>query len=334
MTNANIEKSNVLLDVLKFICAILIVGSHLLPIFHNETLNLYYGQFFFRFCVPLFIISSGFYFERMQTEKKWKYVKRIFLIYIIATILYSPFIIWNNRTEILNIFATILFGYCHLWYLIAVALALLISYMLNKILPAEKHKGIYGIACIVLLVFGIFFDEYYKLFNNSFLNNIATILKWFGGTRNFIFMTFPILTIGRFIFLYRDKIFLVRPYVYIILTILSFILAALELTMLNSFNINNLSLDISVFNFMPAIFLFVLTFYWNPKILHKRTTKLRKQADIIYIVHILVSGILDMILPIKLFTRFIVVLLISWALSAVYINVMNIVKRKNNKMNS
>ena len=71
---------NALIDIFRFVASILIIGSHSLPIFYNDTLNYYYGQWFFRFCVPFFMIVSGYYFSKSGYQKKVKQVKRIFLM--------------------------------------------------------------------------------------------------------------------------------------------------------------------------------------------------------------------------------------------------------------
>ena len=57
-------------DVAKMVCCILIIGSHCLPLFENENLNYYYGQWLMRFCVPFFFLSTGFFFKRMDEKKR------------------------------------------------------------------------------------------------------------------------------------------------------------------------------------------------------------------------------------------------------------------------
>jgi len=332
------DAKNTLLDVLKFICAILIVGSHVLPIFHNDVLNLYYGQWFFRFAVPLFIISSGFYFEKMDTNKRKTYIKRILLLYIVGVVMYLPNILssysLSSISDILRICRVLFFGYYHLWYLVALFMALLVSYLMNMFLPIEKHKTKYFVVCVILLFIGIFFDEYYKIFNNDFLTKIAYILNIFGSTRNFIFMTFPIVTIGRLIYIEREKIFEIKPLTYILSTMLFFVLSILELTILDGLHINNITTDLTFFNFIPAIFLFILTFYYHPKCLEGKTTACRKQADVIYLIHVLVIEILNLFLSLQYYLKFFVVCIISWFLSFIVIKICELLKNRKNKLNN
>ena len=72
MKNKNYNNT---LDILKVIATILIIGSHCLPLFVNKTYNYYYGQYLFRFCVPLFFLSSGYYFTKMDYIQKKSYIK-------------------------------------------------------------------------------------------------------------------------------------------------------------------------------------------------------------------------------------------------------------------
>ena len=89
-SNVTQKKENKLLDVIKYFSAILILASHCLPLIPNDSFNFFFGQWFFRFCVPLFIISSGYFFTSFDRGGKVKYLKRIAVLYIIASLLYLP----------------------------------------------------------------------------------------------------------------------------------------------------------------------------------------------------------------------------------------------------
>ena len=58
MRDENKNLSTNSLDVLKCFCTILIVGSHSLPLFSNEFVNILYSEWFFRFCVPFFLFRQ------------------------------------------------------------------------------------------------------------------------------------------------------------------------------------------------------------------------------------------------------------------------------------
>ena len=123
-------------DIIKLLCCVLIVGSHCLPIFQNDTLNYYYGQWFFRFCVPFFFIASGYFFSKMKESAQKSYIKRIILIYAISTAIYAPLFI---KSSMLSICRTVIFGYHHLWYLSALAIGLIIVFVAEKLLKNGKY---------------------------------------------------------------------------------------------------------------------------------------------------------------------------------------------------
>ena len=76
------KKENKLLDILKYVCAVLVLASHCLPLAANDEINFFYGQWFFRFCVPFFLISSGYFFASFDGKGKWAYIRRIALLYV------------------------------------------------------------------------------------------------------------------------------------------------------------------------------------------------------------------------------------------------------------
>ena len=56
------------IDIVKLVCCVLIIGSHTLPLFSSDTLNYYYGQCFFRFCVPFFYDHRILFLQHDVTE--------------------------------------------------------------------------------------------------------------------------------------------------------------------------------------------------------------------------------------------------------------------------
>ena len=66
-------KENKTLDLIKFAACILIAATHLPTVFSSELATLYFKQWYFRFCVPFFFVSTGFFFEKSQN--KWLYLR-------------------------------------------------------------------------------------------------------------------------------------------------------------------------------------------------------------------------------------------------------------------
>ena len=200
----NIDRQCNSLDILKTICTILIVGSHLLPLIPNKTFNLLYGQWLFRFCVPVFLISSGYFFEGMNENRKKQYIKRILFLYLVSEILFSPFIVIAyiaGNLSILGLLKVFLLGYEHLWYLAAMLYGLLIWYFIHK-LGCNLTNRIVTFIAILLLLLGAIFDEYYHLTSCSMIYSIGQIIDKIGSTRSTIFMGLPLMLIGRNIYIH------------------------------------------------------------------------------------------------------------------------------------
>lgn len=65
----NVSRENENIDLTKFVCLILIIGSHSLPIFASKYANYFYGQWFFRFCVPVYFIFAGIFLKSFGVKK-------------------------------------------------------------------------------------------------------------------------------------------------------------------------------------------------------------------------------------------------------------------------
>lgn len=177
----NVKQNNTL-DLLKFTAAILIIGSHSLPIFRYDYLNFIYGQWFFRFCVPLFFVSSGYFFEEMSDKHKKIYIGRIAKIYLVSLVIYVPLLIKNSENSI-DMFRNCLFGWSHLWYLSALLVGLMTIYLMK--LNDEIHNCWIIVTALVLITIGAFFDEYYKLFHVQGLERISMVINAGGGGKTF-----------------------------------------------------------------------------------------------------------------------------------------------------
>ena len=181
------NKANIL-DLIKLVACILIVGSHCLPLFRNDELNFYYGQWFFRFCVPFFFVSTGYFFAKMEAERKKRYMKRIVLLYFVASLLYFP--LYFNGGIVL-IISNLIFGFHHLWYLSALAMGLIIVTIAQKFMGNGKY------ILIIPLMGGVLFTEYYKLLNIEIISYFARIVSIFGGSKHAIFFATPMLLVGQ-----------------------------------------------------------------------------------------------------------------------------------------
>ncbi len=87
-------------DVVKFICAFLVIAIHVVP-FTDIDPYLSYGvkQYIARLAVPFFFVAGGYFcfrktdYNNFDSERPIAYAKRIFRLYLIWTTIYLPLII-------------------------------------------------------------------------------------------------------------------------------------------------------------------------------------------------------------------------------------------------
>lgn len=312
-SNPNTRRENQLLDIFKYACAVLIMASHCLPLLPNEPFNFLFGQWFFRFCVPLFLISSGYYFASFDLKRKGRYIKRIAVLYVVSTLIYLPRFAREGRGELVR---NLFLGYHHLWYLSALLIALCV-YLALEYCPGIQ-KG-FGKACpylaALLIVVGAFYDEYQYalpgLGQLPLFTGVGEGIWRIGTSRHALFFALPMLLIGKFIFDHQKGI---RGHwvKWLMLAAASLGAALAECLLLRRLAGDGITCDITLLNYFPAVFLFVLTLACQPKGLEKARTKgLRKCADILYIDHVWVIVLVDSVFPLYYLPRFLLV----WALS-------------------
>ena len=149
---------NVLLDYLKIFISIFIVCSHMQPLFGYENFGGWYiSNGIGRLAVPLFFIINGFFIcsklDDYQAVKK--YVKHLILIYLVWTLIYSPFFITSVRVK--DIIAIILTGYYHLWYMPAVIIAIILLYFIKKYIKNDYYILLFG---LILYIVGFILSHY------------------------------------------------------------------------------------------------------------------------------------------------------------------------------
>ena len=320
MKNKNYNNT---LDILKVIATILIIGSHCLPLFVNKTYNYYYGQYLFRFCVPLFFLSSGYYFTKMDYIQKKSYIKRICILYVLSTIVYIPLILYANES-INNIIYQLLFGYRHLWYLSALLFGLLIYYFFDRINNSKKYFLI-----IPLLMISILFTEYYKLFNCESLIVVHHYLKYIGTARNSLFFALPLLMIGGLIYKYNKKTIAIKTTKYISYLIVFAIVSFIESYFLYNKLGYGIHLDITVFNMAFPIILFILSLKININIKNIDLKMMRKICDYVYIIHVYIIYVFNSLLKITHIKGFVCITIVSFILSGLIYYILDY--RKTNK---
>lgn len=299
------KKSN-FIDIMKVICCLLIIGSHSLPIFYHEELNFFYGQWLFRFCVPFFFIVTGFFFETMDDYRRMKYIERIALIYVVSTLLYLPVIVKNFSIR------SLLFGYHHLWYLAALIFGLILYHTMDKLFG--EHKKAVMIVSFAILGGGIILDEWHAVFNNNFIDTLSHFVEKIGGSRNGLFFAFPMLSVGGLI---RRNNWSIKKNEFIVFLLISFILGFCEAAFLKYRCGKDVTLDVTLFGWLPAIPLFLLSLKKASPISDTTSRLIRKTVDIAYVIHVWIIVFVCDVICIRYELGFICILFITFMISVI-----------------
>lgn len=218
------------IDLAKFICSILVVMIHIAPFGNTEIpnlksyLNFYIQNCLARIAVPFFFVTSGYYLYRKSSRSNFdlgptkQYVKKIFRLYLIWTLIYFPLVFndfFKNQKGIFYAVITYIRNfiftgsYTQLWYLNALIFAvILVSFLLyNKVAPQKII-----ICSAIMYIIGLFAQSWFGFIRP--LNNIFPffwkMLKVFERvivtTRNGLFEGFLFITIGMYFALFEIRI--------------------------------------------------------------------------------------------------------------------------------
>lgn len=214
----NLEKNKYeMIDILKFIFAIFVVGIHTHIMSNSkDTCQWYILHVFFRLAVPFFFIASGFLFGKKYMKNKANIkeisktqIKRLLIPFMFWMLVSLPYVIvttnGNNIFEvILEILKNVIFyPWGALWFILALIVAIGLEY---SFLKKEKVKLA---VCIGLVLYCICLlgNSYYFILEGTPLQNLMdTYTKIFLTTRNGLFEAFPIFTVGVYIALIEKNI--------------------------------------------------------------------------------------------------------------------------------
>tara|TARA_R110002049_G_scaffold309292_2_gene520348 strand:- start:8654 stop:9535 length:882 start_codon:yes stop_codon:yes gene_type:complete len=158
----------------------------------KEIVYQIFGNGIFKAAIPLFFCVNGFFlynvFQRNQI-KVW--AKRVFILYFVWMLIYSYFWVYLNNFNPIKTIPILLFGFNHLWYLIALLFAGLILHQLRNI-----SNKVLLISAIVFYFIGITFQYLGKL--HVFLQQpmLDKLLNYPPLHRNFLLYALPFVSIG------------------------------------------------------------------------------------------------------------------------------------------
>lgn len=190
------------IDLMKFVMAIFVLTLHEL----GNNISIIFNSYLFRLAVPFYFMCTGFLLFRgmnirnLDTNKLWKYTKKIIKVYIIWTVIYIPMMIsdmiQNGHTVaeelILRIKKFFFFGsYGQLWYLLATIVAVWLIYICIKL--TKSLKATITISGIFYLI-GLIPQSYWGFFKD--INFIKIFFSVIETTQNGVFFGFFFITLG------------------------------------------------------------------------------------------------------------------------------------------
>ena len=181
---------NISIDILKVILAFAIIALHG-KLFKdiNPELSFFLINGFFRIGVPIFLLITGFYFVQVQNFKLW--FKRVFYLYLIWMLIYSPFyfaspISLSNITKDLMYF---FLGFHHLWYIAGTLLGGGIMWLMK-----DKSVKLQILSSVGFFLLGVTLQY---LGNMHFFSGLPDkLLNIYGVHRNFLTVCYPFMMFG------------------------------------------------------------------------------------------------------------------------------------------
>lgn len=283
------------IDLTRFICALLVLEVHFISDYVENNIKFVLSQGIGRIAVPFFFITSGYFLANKSgdTIKIHNYLFKIFKLYILWSVLYFPYELYmwklNNENIMLGIVNYIkkffLVGsFIHLWYLLAVIIAVIIIEALLKRISIDKLLVI----GFMLYILGMLGDGYYNVLVNTplFKKIYDLYLSIFETTRNGLFFGVFFISLGYFISIKGVVIKKTISLVYLIISLLCMIT---EIYFIKS---NNFQLDYNMYiSIIPAtFFLFNLVKEIQLKD-NKIYSMLRSMSVTVFLIQFIFNGI-------------------------------------------
>lgn len=289
------KKEYNLINVLKFICAILVVIIHTA---NRESEAGYLFVVISRVAVPIFFIITGYFMYDEINNKDFrkvnKHALKILNIYIIWSIVYIICVhenyFWSGSVKGIAfnlIYRFIFLGtYDHLWYLITCFASIYIIYfMVNKL---GLNFSVF--LSIILYSFALLGDSYYGVLSDGIIKSTINVyISLFGEIYNGFSWVLIFIFIGMIIKKYNlnEKITKYKTVIFILYCL--FIVEHLILKNMNIVRDNNTSITLLLL--APTIFMYVVSLEGKIKseFVENNSILLKKMSLTIYVVHPLIE---------------------------------------------
>lgn len=201
-----------MLDIAKFLCALLILFYHYfsehraLPPLLDEALSLY------AVAVALFMAISGFLaFNKIEnvrgTKERWRYIKkqvfRLLKIYLLWSVIYIAFQLSQWQYSGISVYFVLgqiqkwVFGstFYTIWFMPSLAFGLIVAFWVTEKLP----KGVSYFLAVMLYAIGAFTLTYSFVVKAipGFVTFSNFAQTWLGGSRGGLFFGFPLILVGK-----------------------------------------------------------------------------------------------------------------------------------------
>lgn len=327
------------LDILKYICALLIIILHLRPFINfSDQLDLAFNNIITRICVPIFFVITGYFVAKKEIKNSNyinDYIKKIIPLYLMWSAIYIPVLIGtilqyipdiNNFISTIDISFPLLIlliivlipvafliallytgVYYHLWYFPATIFSLLLL---------KKWKSKFNIKYLliisfILLLFGAT-ETYYGVIPTNLRQLLSYYYKIFFTTRNFLFFGLFYVTLGYYLGT-KKEIYSKYCFEKFIISLFLLVFEAILLHDTNRLNSNIL------LSCVPLVYyLFVSTIYFINKI--KSSKKFRDYSKCYYLVHPMIIYIISLSIKIDSpYLNILIVLLLTHIISTLII---------------
>lgn len=319
------------IDIIRLIAAFMIVAIHTYPFeFISNDIDFLITRVLFRVAVPFFLMITGYFALKNDSNKLLKYTKKLAIIYGLSMLLYLPINIYNGYFHNFNIFVLLkdifLTGTLyHLWYFPALILGIWLSYFLINKLSLKKSL----IISLILYVIGIFGDSYYGLVSNLPLINTfyKIIFFFFDYTRNGIFYI-PIFLIMGYSINKKELNFPINKYLYAIILVITLLFEGIITLKFNLYHHSSM-----YFSLIPLMYILFANIISNCE----SNTTIRSVGTYIYILHpfiIVILHFLKGVVPLSILNNSLVNYLLVSILSLIAALILNFIITKIKVYNS
>ena len=286
----NKKKTNLaMVDLVKYICAILIIIVHCDRIIADPLLHHLLKNVVCRITVPFFLVTTGYFLkERLASNQSYakNYLVSLAKTYLLWSIIYLPFGIEylyynaNISPYLYPVALTLAFFYIgtyyHLWYISASILAIMISLFLLK---RMKYRYALIISAILYIIGSV--ETYSAYLSGTVISRwFLAYQKYLITPRNGLFYALLFILIGYGIYDFKDKLQTINKKLPLLIAI-SAALMLFEGVVIYF----NQGFDKNFLLSLPTFILVFTTWTLNTNLITKDLSKLRQYSKYYFFLH-------------------------------------------------